>query len=492
MVQLLGPSRRRAKLSTTIWSKLDDYQRDAVAYCLRKKTVGLFYEQGTGKTWITGGIVESLRSKPGVVLLVVPLANKETTWIELFKKHFDVFTSWDEFFFITGGEPTRECRFPVLILHYEAVNSIIDKLRKVDWTLVVYDESQRLKDRASLQSRTAAKLDAEYKVILSGTPIEHQPQDLYGQFRFMRPQMFGKWGDFEREWLEPVPDLLKGLRPNSMRWKKAIKVLQIIKSKRKFKKTKLPQFLAKIKPYALSLKSADVLKLPPLTMVRVPVTLRGRQRRMYDELENTMVTEIGELKIRTPTRIVQLGKLHQICGGYLIDDEGVAHEVGRAKLRETLEIIRRGPRPVVVFARYLEELRGIAENLPEEYSIDFLIGANRKRRADIQRQFQRGETDVLLAQYRAGGIGVDLFRSCTGVMHSTTYSLIDFEQAIKRLHRRGQTKAVTIYLPYAKETVDDSIYQAIYSKRSVSEAVLNYIRRRKQDASRKCGVQVHR
>jgi SNF2 family DNA or RNA helicase len=94
------------------------------------------------------------------------------------------------------------------------------------------------------------------------------------------------------------------------------------------------------------------------------------------------------------------------------------------------------------------------------------------------RRFQRGETDVLLAQIKTGGVGIDLFKSCIGIMHSMSYSSIDFDQAIKRLHRRGQTHPVKIFLPYVVDSVDEDIYDAVVLKRKVGELVLDRLKRR--------------
>lgn len=481
MAKLSAQSKRPWRSSTGIWDKLDGYQKDAAEHCLKHKTVGLFYEQGVGKTWIAGGVVENLWHLRNRFqgLIIVPLSNLETTWHDFLSPHFQVVRSYKEY--VTWNQ-TWDTRC-ILLLNYEAVNLIIEKLRKIKWDLIVYDEAHRLKDRSSLQSRNASKLrdSAVYKLILSGTPIERQPQDLWAQFRFLRPQIFGtRWSDFESDYLDPVEDYTKGLLPGTIGWKKALLRTAIEKSKRKFNTLMLPRFIKRIGTYALRLNAADVLKLPPLETVRCPVVLRGKQKRIYDGMERGLVATIDKQKIKAPLKVVQIAKLHQICGGWIIDEDGTAHEAGRAKLRETLRIIHREGKPIVVFARYLEELKQLSENIARGLSVDFIIGKNVKDRAEIVRRFQRGETDVLLAQIKTGGVGIDLFKACVGIMHSHSYSSIDFDQAVKRLHRRGQTRPVKIFLPYVVDSVDEDVYEAVVSKRKIGELVLDRLRKRRR------------
>src|SRR5690606_16438260 len=160
-------------------------------------------------------------------------------------------------------------------------------------------------------------------------------------------------------------------------------------------------------------------------------------------------------------------------------DEGDIHEVGRAKLRKLKAIVRREQKPIVIFCRYLEEVRCIAEELEKECpTVKTLTGRNRKERPQLIDDFQAGEIDILICQIKTGGVGIDLFRSCVAIFYSMSYSYIDFEQASARIHRRGQTRPVTIYLLIALGTIDHEIYSAILAKRRVTSRVLINFERR--------------
>jgi len=439
-----------------LYEKLKPKQKDAVRFALEKKTVALFFEQGTGKTWITGALIEKL-SNPGFTgLLVVPLSNIETTWVELLKQlEPTVCRSWREFKKTSGSK--------IMLIHYDSFHKIVKQACKIHWSLVVFDESQKIKSRSSRQSRSAKKVHVgDCKLLLSGTPFDdflNDPQELWAQFRFLVPSLFGTtWRTFDRNYLYPTGYKLK---------------------KRKFRKPMLKIFLNKIEPYVMRVKKEEVFDLPLLSYQHVPVDLLGEQGRIYREFEQNMVVALENGTLTAGLRIVQINKLQQICGGFVIDDDGTPRAVGRAKIRKLKSLLKRIELPVVVFCRYTEEIEQLVHELStSNLRLATIQGRNRKERSATVRRFQEGKIDVLIAQVRTGGIGVDLFRASNAVVYSTTFSFIDFDQAVCRLHRGGQTKPVKIFLLYAKNTIDKDVFDAILLKHKVSELVLRRFKRK--------------
>lgn len=423
---------------------------------LEIRTVAFFGEQGTGKTWVTGGVIERLLSDTLEVLLVVPLSNIETTWVEVLSKiDITLCRDWKEY---------KKTSCPkILLIHYEMLRTLDKKIARRSWTYVSFDESHKIKDRDSWQSRIASRKglrQAKYKVILTGTPfddIKKDPQQLWAQFRFCRPSIFGThWGDFDRRYLIPTG------------WHG---------KQRKFRKTRLNRFLRLIEPYTVRVAQEDVLDLEPIEYHWVPVQLLGRQRKLYEQLEEFEIIDEEDLTITGDLRVVKDGKLHQICGGFVFDDEGDLHHVGKAKLRKLRYILKRLKPPVVIFCRYLAEIDAIEEMLSGT-RVATVTGKNAKTRADVNRSFQSGKLDYLVAQVRTGGIGVDLFRSHHGIFYSTTFSFIDFDQALKRLQRDGQLHQVHIWMIYAKYTIDRVVYDAALLKQDSSQMILEYFRKK--------------
>jgi SNF2 family DNA or RNA helicase len=461
----------------SVTDELRDYQQQAVEFVYGREGSALFFEQGTGKTHVITALIERLmRDATQSILLVVPLPNLETTWVRMLSRveGLTICRAWDEFKAMKGTHR-------VLLINYERVRSIIRRLKTVTWTLASYDESQRLKKRSSKQSKDAARLTALRKVILSGTPIEQCPQDLWAQFRFILPEVFGtKWASFEARWMK---------RTGYMGYEL------------KFRQEKLPKFLSLIDPHILRVRRVDVLDLPKMRYVRTPVDLLGDQGLIYRQLTRDDVAEIGDRRVTCDMAITKLVRQQQVCGGFVRVDpsrderaeanqkseltgktvvaKGPFTHVGSAKLRKLRAIVRREERrPLVIFCQYVPELVAIRKLLTDEgMTVGVVSGKGgktmRRRRTGVIESFQRGELDALVCQIRAGGVGLDLQRACVAIFYSCTWSWIDFDQAVTRLHRFGQNREVTIYLIFARNTVDAQVYKALLLKKSVTQLILN-------------------
>lgn len=439
-----------------MYERLWAFQKTEVDYILHQKNVALFAEQGTGKTWITAGVIDQLMSSLWTDnfegLVIARLSNKRTTWLRTLKQvsGLKVYQDWDKF---------RAARCPkVFLIHYQEMPKLDKKLSRHNWSLVVIDESQHIKARNSKSSRIAGRIrNSDYKVILSGTPFDDltdDPQEIWAQMRFLAPWVLGtRWKEYDELYLTPTG---------------------YMGYKRKFRPGMLDRILEMVQPYCRRV-TKDVLDLPPLEFQRIRVPLFGRQRRIYEEMKTEMVTELtAETNVTADLVITQLVKLQQICGGFIKDDEGEIHQVGRAKLRRLARLLENMELPVVIFAKYLEEIRQIETVIPPGIcNVASIIGRTRKTRDATLDAFQRGEIDVLIAQVRTGGVGIDLQRACNGIFYSSTFSFIDFDQAVSRLHRAGQTRPVKFFLLGAENTVDMEIYNALLSKQSISELILS-------------------
>lgn len=441
---------------------LKPFQQVAVGRILKHRKLALFAEQGCGKTYITMGVLEVLAATQAVTaLLVVPLANLVTTWQRSIQRElpqYEIHGDWDSF-------RKSKHHHRVLLINYEQIldRKYTKKLVKYEWDVIVYDESQRLKSRGTRAGRAAKRFKhGEYRLALSGTPIDDDPMDLWAQLRFVDEDVLGaRWSDFERRWLKPTG---------------------YMGYKRMFRMELLPQFLETIAPVVMRIRKEDVLDLPAMRIIRSEVSLLGDQARLYRELDEEMVTHLRDgTEIVADMEITKLVRLQQIVGGFLtVGDRRV--KVGRAKQRRLARILRRERKsgPIVVFTKYKDELEDaveIAERL--DLRVATVSGANKKTRVSVITRFQAGEIDVLVCQIKAGGVGLDLQNACVGVVYSATFSSIDFEQAVARLHRMGQTREVRIYMVCATNTVDNTIHLALKVKKRTAEQVLDSNPRRK-------------
>ena len=438
-----------------LFVQLRDYQKKAVAFALSQKGVGLFCDPRTGKTWIALAVVEQLQ--PQNVLAVVPLTNKQTTWAKWAGKllpNYTICLTLEEF---------RSAPKPrMLLAHYEWLPRIIKKLVRVPWNLVILDESQRIKARASRQSRNLRRLrHADRRLALSGTPMDDSEIDLWGQMRFIEPRALSeRWSDFDHEFLKPDGYMGYG---------------------RKFRKEKSEEFNARIKPFCLRV-TRDEAGIPEPTMIWCPVMLLGDQRRLYERLERDWIMTINGAKIKTTIELTKRAKLQQLVNGFVFDDDGTAHPVGEAKLRKLRYLLkRRLEPPVIIFCQYLPEVLMIEEACRElSDNVATLTGAikdkrGKRDRSNLIEAFQSGSIDYLICQQKTGGVGIDLYRSRNAIFYSFGHSYIDFDQAKSRMDVAGENAPI-IFLIYASYTIDEDKREAVLFKRSITEVVLNRLK----------------
>jgi hypothetical protein len=454
---------------------------------------GLFSEQGTGKTFIALALLEKLR--PANVLIVAPLTACDTAWADRIagKSGFNtlplpyrVLRTWDDFKKFNrrplgkpkpegfqgkaprprtspapslGHDPAPRPLGLILLIHFQLLSKIIGRLSRNPqlWDLIIIDESQGLKARGSGWSRAARKLrHAPRRLVLSGTPIDKSPIDVYAQMRFIDHRVLGEdWGEFAEEYC------YRGGWQGYV-WK--------------FKQHKLSQFLKAIAPYCYRL-SKDFMQLPPLTIVPVPVPLLGEQARIYRAMDEDNIVTVSGHKFVADLEVTKRIKLEQITGGFLMDDAAIV-SVGRAKARKLDTLLRRLKPPIVMFCKFLEELNMITDIAGGNHfdSVSSLHGSvSKDARSVILRDFKEGKIDLLACQIRTGGVGVDMSAASTIIAYSMNNSMIDFEQFVSRLHRGGQTRPVTAYLLYAQDTEDERIIERIRVKRGNAFRVLRYL-----------------
>ena len=325
----------------------------------------------------------------------------------------------------------------------------------IKWDAIIIDESHRIKSptgRASKWLWKFAQAQPQAKrLCLTGTPIPHSPLDFYGQFRFLRPEVFGssyvayrrRYADCDQRFPSKVK---KWLRQDEL--------------------------AERTDPYIWRVKIDDVLDLPEAMHEVLPVPLDGKAARYYRDLERDMTAEIDAGTVTVSNALTKLLRLQQATGGYARTDEaGTVLIDGMPSKAATLED-RLGDlpelEPVVVFCRFrtdLHEVSAMARRLGRTY-------AELSGEANDLATWQAGNATIIGVQIQSGGAGIDLSRSAYCFYYSLGFSLGEYEQSLARLRRPGQTRCVRYYHLVTEETVDEQVYAALRERRNVVDAVL--------------------
>lgn len=436
------------------------------------------YEQRTGKTWVTGAVLEVEKDVTHDVLLVGPLTNLESTWEKFLGEKlpwYSVHRNLDNF------KKDKTSTHRILLLNYEAVTPLVSRLRRIRWDRIVYDEAQRLKSRSSRSSRDASLLagSGTRRLALTGTPIDENPRDLWAIMRFVAPYVFGTvWKDFEERYLKkPKIDLKKKM--GMIQRRKMVMAYKIAQRKAPIKKKRIQEVADLISPHTKRITKEDV-GIERAKVHKILFKLDPEEDRKYRQLEKSMVVKQGGKVIKTPLKITQIGKLQQITGGHIKDEDGEVHRIGTSKRRQLRKWInkkRKNNEPFVIFCKYVWEVHALARMLERgDYGKGAVLWGKvkdlkrDKRRTNMLLAFQRGEFDWMICQQRTGGVGVDLYYARLFFVYSMGHSFIDYDQMLSRGDFMNQEYAADFFILLAELTIDTDICHSVEVKKSITEA----------------------
>ena len=447
----------------TIQPTLWQHQSDAIAMATYQPATMLHVEMGAGKSLIT---IETIRRlTPALVLIICPLVVISVWRRELTKWGLD--DSYRCYFLQDGSSTQKAAEIKelgsraIVVVNYEAQRSgtVLEQLRQYTWNMVVCDESQRIKNSETQTARGVYDIaqGSTTRLALSGTPTPSSPLDIHGQYRFLDETIFGADRDtFHQRY--GVAEKAPGTREITYR---------------RVKRDALPELRERYKRIAFRAGKEVLQGLPPATHQQIDVQLSDAGRQAYQDFERSQATRIDGQTWTASTIEIVLLRLQQITGGFVRNGDR-SRQIDTAK-RDALEYLLTtiaSDESVVVFARFRDDLRAIAEaarNTGRPYGE---VSGNRR---DLTEHATMPSTPglVLGVQIAAGGLGVDLTAASYGIYYSVDFVPGNYEQSLARLHRPGQQHPVHFYHFVATNTVDELIYRALESKQDAIFLFLN-------------------
>jgi SNF2 family DNA or RNA helicase len=338
----------------------------------------------------------------------------------------------------------------VTITTYAILRADIEDLAKVRFSTVVLDEAQTIKNPESATTRAAARLSAQTRLALSGTPMENRLRELWSLASFVNPGILGTPRAFETRFERPLTADRDAKIGEELR--------------------------AVVRPFMLRRTKAEVLAdLPPKTEVDRFVTLTPADKRMYDALAHSLRDGLKEdierrrLKSASLSVFAALTRLRQMaCDPRLIDHNLIS--VASAKRQAFLDLVRElalEGRRALVFSQFVQLLTLWRRDLDDEQiPYEYLDGATVKRDAVVQR-FQRGHAPLFLISLKAGGAGLNLTAADTVIHCDPWWNPAVEDQASDRTHRIGQERPVTVVRLIARGTIEEKISALKEKKRAL-------------------------
>ncbi len=438
---------------------------------------GFLFEMGCGKT-LTAIAVAGAAYNMGKIsrALIIAPTSVVAVWPKELKEYADFkYTAsvllGDKMHRLKELEALERYPFKglkVAVINYESTwrEGIFEALQEYDADLIICDESQRIKTHNAEQSKAIHKLgdQARYKLILSGTPVQNNAMDIFSQYRFLDPSVFGL---------------------NFYRFRGRYAIMGGFNRKQVVAYKDLDDLIRKEHSIAFRVTKEEAIDLPEQTFITRSIEMDRKERSLYDRIRIDSYAELENGgQITATTVLTKLLRLQQLTGGFLVEDsEDKPKLVSKSKLDALADIIQDyvvdGGKKLVIFARFLAEVHAIirlAEKaLPPGKKAVAIYGEVKKEdRGEVVRQFQEDpDTVIFIGQIDTAGTGITLTAASTCVYYSKTYNYATYEQSLSRIHRIGQKNRCTYIDLVIEKTVDEMITRALAKKEDIAKTVVD-------------------
>lgn len=375
------------------------------------------------------------------------------------------------------------------IIHWEALR-LIPELQHVHWWHLVADEVHRAKNRKAQQTLALKKLKTLYKTGLSGTPADNSPQDLWSVLNWLYPKVWSSYHRFYNYFVK--------VQKHTMGYCTAQGCEQYHKNS--FQKivgvAHVDELHAAMAGYYMRRTKKDVLpELPEKYYTQINVDLDPRQRRVYEQMKDSMLAWIGKHEqepIAAPVVIAQLTRLKQFALAYAeiepvrkqVDGEWVTVERVRltdpsSKLDALMSIIADNPeQQMVVFSESKQIIYLLARRLEAARITHCTLtgDTDQRDREKAIEEFQAGKVRIFAGTIHAGGEGITLTSASIEVFLDRAWNPSKNKQAEDRCHRIGQKNAVQVIDIVARDTVDGGRLQQLDLKWSWLKELLGDVK----------------
>lgn len=452
-VQTLQP-----QLPSTLQAELRDYQQDGFEWLARLSHWGvgacLADDMGLGKTLQALALILT-RAPHGPTLVIAP-TSVGMNWISEAQRFAPTLRP------LQFGTSQRQQLldqlqpFDLLVCSYGLLQQeeVAQMLAQVEWQTIVLDEAQAIKNMATKRSQAAMNLQAEFKLLTTGTPIENHLGELWNLFRFINPGLLGSLERFNQRFATPIE---------------------------KYQDHQARQQLKKlIQPFLLRRTKNQVLEeLPSRTEITLQVELSKEEMALYEALRRQAIANLTDSDAQAGAKhlqvLAEIMKLRRTCcNAQLVMPEAPPASAKLQLFGEVLAELLANHHKALVFSQFVDHLKILRAYLDQQQiTYQYLDGSTpAKTRQQRVNAFQAGEGEVFLISLKAGGTGLNLTAADYVIHMDPWWNPAVEDQASDRAHRIGQRRPVTIYRLVAKNTIEEKIVDLHRHKRDLADSLL--------------------
>lgn len=422
-------------------AQLRDYQEEGYRWMTRLAAWGagacLADDMGLGKTVQTIAVLLN-RANHGPSLVVAP-ASVVYNWqseIERFAPTLKVHVlhETDDRKRLVRSLSERDVLLTTYGLLVREQKALTDK----GWNVVCLDEAHTIKNRQTKMSQAAMGLRADFRIALTGTPLQNYLSELWNLFQFINPGLLGSFEAFSHDFITPIEVGHDKERQQTLR-----QILQ---------------------PFLLRRTKAEVIdELPEKTEIIRRVELSDGERVAYEAMRIEAQMQVAQASKVDVNVLASITRLRQAADSDSKLEDFVA----------LLTQIVTGGNRVLVFSQFTTFLSAAQHALGEDVSAFYLDGSTPiAKRKQLVERFQKGEAQVFFISLKAGGLGLNLTGANYVIHLDPWWNPAIEQQATDRAYRIGQRRNVTVYHLIAADTIEEKILRLHKTKRDLADALL--------------------
>ncbi len=455
------------ELPVTLRAELRPYQAAGFEWMWdRAKRFGgalLADDMGLGKTIQTIALIERLfadKDRESEAVLVVATASLLGNW----KAEFGRFAPGRQVRILHGSGREREQKAiepgDVVLTSYGTISRDLAYHLRQNYRAVIVDEASLMRNPDTDHAKAIAKLQADCKIALTGTPIENGVKDLWSIFRFIQPGWLGGREDFKERYEKSPDDESSG--------------------------SALERLKLKISPFILRRTKEQVApELPSKLIIDEICDLTADQQAVYKELliegrkRVDAIADSGNKGAARMQMLTALLRLRQSCCDLALLGNDRLNQLlvtrRSAKLQRLLELLEEaisGGHRVLIFSQFQKQLLEIEKCISERNWASLRLDGQTRNRQQLVDRFQQPDgPPVFLISLKAGGYGLNLTAADTVIHFDPWWNPAAEAQATDRAHRIGQTRPVTVYRLLTRGTVEEKVVRLQAKKRELASAI---------------------
>lgn len=344
----------------------------------------------------------------------------------------------------------------LFIISYTLVLNDLAELGKIDFKWIVLDEAQHIKNVSAQRTGAIKKLKSEYRIALSGTPIENDLTELWSIMDFLMPGYLGSLNRFKHEYVSEAPE-------------PAVR--------EKLNRLAAPFILRRIKKEVL-------FELPDKQEQISWCKLNPVQEKLYLQVLEAVQQSLFPSEVKEADQInfihvlSALTKLRQVCNHPAMINSDIKPDMEiSAKAEQLMELVEEAiesGHKILVFSQFVEMLKLIRPYFDQRDIVyEYMDGKTRERLKHVNRFNEDPKVKVFLISLKTGGTGLNLTSADTVILVDPWWNPMIENQAIDRTHRIGQTKKVQVFRLITKGTVEEKIIALQKSKLDLFQNVID-------------------